>query len=103
MNLKQDLQDSLEKMSEEKRKVASLLVDDLIFQFQLLKDLRGEAMIKRHPRNPSLIKPSPAYKMYRETSNLFTLNLKTFISMSSKNETKEKSPLRMYLEGLNKW
>lgn len=99
---KQELLNCLETMNEEKRKVAIKLIDEIVFQEELLEDLRKEVMVKRHPRNPQMIKPSPAFKMYRETEQLYALNIKTLVSMANKNEIKEKSPLGKYLEMISK-
>lgn len=102
MTRKEELLNCIESMNAEKRKVAIKLIDEIVFQEELLESLRHEEMIKRHPRNPKLIKPSPAFKMYRETEQLYTLNIKALVSMANKNEIKEKSPLGKYLEMLNK-
>lgn len=95
---RQELFDCLDGIGEKERKVAERLVDEIVFQEGLLYELRNESMVKRHPKNPALMKPSPAYKMYRETAQLYVLNVKALMSIANKNKTKEKSPLAKYLE-----
>lgn len=76
------------------------LIDDFIFLEEQLKELRKLPMIKVHPTNPEIQKPTPASKMYKETLQQMNNTVRTLAGFIRHDEGEGESPLEAYLKNL---
>lgn len=102
MTRKEELIKCFSKSGKEKKSIAVKLIDEMIFLEKQLSDLRKLPMIKIHPQHPELIKPTPASKLYKEFLQQYNNTVKNLCSMLKQDESSEESPLRIYLEKLNR-
>ena len=97
-----ELNKILESVPSDKRTVIKNLINEIEYLENELEEIKKFPMIKVHPRNKDLIKPTPAAKIYKEFLQQYNNSIKNLYSMLNKNEEKQESPLRLYLEGLKK-
>lgn len=99
---KQDLLNCFKNVNDEKKTIIINLIDEVVFLESQLLELKKMPMIKVHPKNAELVKPTPASKLYKEFLQQYNNTIKNLTSMLRKDEEKEESPLRLYLNQLNK-
>lgn len=102
MNRRQELLECFKSINDDRKSIIINLIDEMIFLENQLFELKKLPMIKVHPKNPELVKPTPASKLYKEFLQQYNNTVKNICSMLHKTEEKEESPLRMYLKELNK-
>lgn len=102
MTRKQELLDCFKNVNDDKKTIIINLIDEVVFLESQLLELKKMPMIKVHPKNPELVKPTPASKLYKEFLQQYANAIKTLSMMLRKDEEKEESPLRRYLNQLNK-
>lgn len=102
MDRREELLNCFKDVSEEKKLIVSNLIDEFLFLEAQLKELRGKPMTKTHPKDKQRVKATESAKLYKEFLQQYNNTLKNLLSLFKKNEEKEKSPLRIYLENLNK-
>ena len=101
MDRKEELLNCFKDVSEEKRLIVNNLIDEFLFLEAQLAELRKKPMIKTHPKDKQRVKPTHVAKLYKEFLQQYDNTAKILLSLFKKNEEKEKSPLRIYLENLN--
>lgn len=83
------LQDIFTKVDPEKQKLVEKLIHDAAFlagENDKLRELIGQVgMIKIHPKDPSLQKPTEAGKQYLKNLQAYSLVIKTLNSILTKN------------------
>lgn len=102
MNRKNELLNCFKNIDDDKKTIIINLIDEVVFLESQLLELKKLPMVKVHPKNPTLIKPTPASKLYKEFLQQYNNVIKNLSSMLHKDEEKEESPLRKYLKELNK-
>jgi hypothetical protein len=102
MTRKQELLDCFKNVNDEKKTIVINLIDEVVFLESQLLELKKLPMVKVHPKNAELVKPTPASKLYKEFLQQYANVIKTLSMMLRKDEEKEESPLRLYLNQLNK-
>lgn len=102
MTRKQELLDCFKNVNDDKKTIVINLIDEVVFLESQLLELKKMSMIKVHPKNPELVKPTPASKLYKEFLQQYANAIKTLSMMLKNTDEKEKSPLRLYLDQLNK-
>jgi hypothetical protein len=102
MNRKQELLNCFKNVNDDKKTIIINLIDEVVFLESQLLELKKLPMVKVHPKNTELVKPTPASKLYKEFLQQYNNTIKNLSSMLRKDEEKEESPLRMYLNQLNK-
>lgn len=99
---KQELLDCFKNVNDDKKTIIINLIDEVVFLESQLLELKKMPMVKVHPKNPELVKPTPASKLYKEFLQQYANAIKTLSMMLKNTDEKEKSPLRLYLDQLNK-
>lgn len=99
---KQELLNCFKNVNDEKKTIIINLIDEVVFLESQLLELKKLPMVKVHPKNNELVKPTPASKLYKEFLQQYNNTIKNLSSMLRKDEEKEESPLRLYLNQLNK-
>lgn len=102
MTRKQELLNCFKNVNDDKKTIIINLIDEVVFLESQLLELKKLPMVKVHPKNTELVKPTPASKLYKEFLQQYNNTIKNLSSMLRKDEEKEESPLRMYLNQLNK-
>lgn len=89
-----------EVVEDEKRKLAEGLIDDAAFLYSendQLKDMMEETgMVKVHPNNPNLQKPTEAAKQYLKNVNSYAVVIKALASVLNKADFDEDEGLGDY-------
>ena len=99
---KDDLLNCFKNVNDDKKTIIINLIDEVVFLETQLFELKKLPMVKVHPKNNELVKPTPASKLYKEFLQQYANAIKTLSMMLRKDEEKEESPLRRYLNQLNK-
>lgn len=102
MDRRQQLLDCFKTINDDRKSIIINLVDEMVFLETQLFEIKKLPMIKVHPKNPSLVKPTPASKLYKEFLQQYNNTVKNICSMLRKDDQKEESPLRLYMKELNK-
>lgn len=74
------------------------MVDEMVFLEGQLDFLRTKPLIKFHPTNPELQKPTAAGKLYKEYLQQYNNIVKTLSSVLRRVDVTEDSPLRAYFK-----
>jgi len=74
------------------------MIDDVVFLEEQLKHLRTLPFIRVNPSDPSMQKPTPAAKQYKELLQQYNNCLKILTGILRKDTPEETSPLRAFLE-----
>lgn len=101
MGRKDDLINSFKDVSDEKKILSLNLIDEFLWLENQLLELRKFPMIKVHPKNKALVKPTPASKLYKEFLQQYNNVFKNLLSLLKGTENEDDSPLMMYLKELN--
>lgn len=78
------------------------LIDKVVMLEEDLAELEKLPRFIAHPKNKNLVKEPPHFKMWKEKFQQYTLSIKVLQSFTRGTEEKEDSPLRAYLNSLNK-
>lgn len=78
------------------------LIDKVVMLEEDLAELEKLPRVIVHPKNKTLVKEPPHFKMWKEKFQQYTLSIKVLQSFTRGTEEKEDSPLRAYLKELNK-
>lgn len=100
MNRKQELLNCFKNVNDDRKIIIVNLIDEMIFLENQLLQLKKLPMIKVHPKNNTLIRPTPVSKLYKEFFQQYTNSIKVLQSFTRGTEEKEESPLEKYLKGL---
>lgn len=101
MGRKDELIKSFESIPAEKMALAVNLIDEFVYLEDQLLQLKKLPMIKHHPRDKRIVKPTPASKLYKEFLQQYNNTYKNLVSLLKSHETEEDSPLMEYLRALN--
>jgi len=87
---KNKLEDIFKDIDESKRVLVNGLIQDAAFlyaeNYEIKERLNKTGMIKYHPDNPTLQKPLPAAKEYRQNLNSYAVVIKTLNGVLLKKE-----------------
>ncbi len=97
MTRKQELLKIFEQVEDTKGLIRPL-IDDVIFLECRLEDLRTLPFLRVNPADPSMQKPTPAAKQYKELLQQYNNCIKILVSVLRKDAPEEESPLRAFLE-----
>ena len=78
------------------------LIDKVVMLEEDLAELEKLPRVIVHPKNKTLVKEPPHFKMWKEKFQQYTLSIKVLQSFTRGTEEKEDSPLRAYLKELQK-
>lgn len=78
------------------------LIDKVVMLEEDLAELEKLPRVITHPKNKTLVKEPPHFKMWKEKFQQYTLSIKVLQSFTRGTEEKEDSPLRAYLKELQK-
>lgn len=78
------------------------LIDKVVMLEEDLAELEKLPRVITHPKNKTLVKEPPHFKMWKEKFQQYTLSIKVLQSFTRGTDEKEDSPLRAYLKELNK-
>ena len=82
---------------EDTKSIISPMIDDLIFLEDRLQELRKLPFLRVNPKDPSMQKPTPAAKQYKELLQQYNNCIKILTGILRKDAPEEESPLRAYL------
>lgn len=74
------------------------MIDDVVFLEDQLKHLRTLPFIRVNPSDPSMQKPTPAAKQYKELLQQYNNCVKILTGILRKDTPEEESPLRAFIE-----
>lgn len=74
------------------------LIDKVVMLEEDLAELEKLPRVITHPKNKTLVKEPPHFKMWKEKFQQYTLSIKVLQSFTRGTEEKENSPLRQYFE-----
>lgn len=97
MTRKQELLKIFEQVEDTKGLIRPL-IDDVIFLECRLEDLRTLPFLRVNPADPSMQKPTPAAKQYKELLQQYNNCIKILVSVLRKDAPEEESPLRAFLK-----
>lgn len=100
-----DRKNTLIKLFKEVGEIKDLIepmIDDVVFLEKKLNELRELPFIKFNPNNSSQQKVTPAAKQYKELLQQYNNCIKILCSVIDKTGSEDISPLRAYLEKVNK-
>lgn len=83
---------------EDTKSIIAPMIDDLIFLEDRLQELRQLPFLRVNPKDPSMQKPTPAAKQYKELLQQYNNCIKILTGILRKDSPEEESPLRAYLE-----
>lgn len=101
MNRREELLKCFDSVNDKKTVIINL-IDEAVFLESKLIELKKLPFLIHHPRKPEIVKPSPVAKMYKDYLQQYNHTIKNLCSFLRKDESKEESPLRLYLKELNK-
>lgn len=102
MSRSEELHKIFESIDEGKRAIVSNLIDEAVYLETQLTELKKYPFIKFHPTNPNLQKITAAGKQYREFLQTYTNIVDKLCRVYANEETEEASPLRAFLDRINK-
>lgn len=102
MNRADELHNIFKDVDEGKRAIVNKLIDEAVYLETQMTELKKYPFIKFHPSNPNLQKITAAGKQYREFLQTYTNIVDKLCRIYSNEETEETSPLRTFLEKVNK-
>ena len=73
------------------------MIDDVVFLEAQLKSLRKLPFLRVNPDDPSMQKPTPAAKQYKELLQQYNNCVKILTGILRKDVPEEESPLRAFL------
>lgn len=73
------------------------MIDDVVFLEEQLQELRKLPFIRVNPQDPSMQKPTPAAKQYKELLQQYNNCIKILTGILRKDAPEEDSPLRAFL------
>lgn len=73
------------------------MIDDVVFLEDQLQELRKLPFIRVNPQDPSMQKPTPAAKQYKELLQQYNNCIKILTGILRKDAPEEDSPLRAFL------
>lgn len=102
MSRADELHNIFKDVDEGKRAIVNNLIDEAVYLETQMAELKNYPFIKFHPQNPNLQKVTAAGKQYREFLQTYTNIIDKLCRVYSNEETEEASPLRAFLEKVNK-
>lgn len=102
MERKEELLKIFANVGENEKQIVINLIDEVVFLEKNLKELRKKDFIKYHPNNPNISKQTAAGKMYKEMLQQYNHTIKLLLSVLKNEGGEEESPLRAFLNSLNK-
>lgn len=97
-----ELHKIFESVDDGKRAIVNNLIDEAVYLETQLTELKKYPFIKFHPSNPNLQKVTAAGKQYREYLQTYCNIVDKLCRVYSNEESEEASPLRAFLEKVNK-
>lgn len=73
------------------------MIDDVVFLEEHLQELRSLPFIRINPKDPSMQKPTPAAKQYKELLQQYNNCIKILTGILRKDSPEEESPLREFI------
>ena len=73
------------------------MIDDVVFLEDRLRQLRQLPFLRVNPKDPSVQKPTPAAKQYKELLQQYNNCVKILTGILRKDTPEEESPLRSFL------
>lgn len=102
MSRADELHNIFKDVDEGKRAIVNNLIDEAVYLETQMTELKKYPFIKFHPQNPNLQKVTAAGKQYREFLQTYVNIVDKLCRIYSNEETEEASPLRAFLEKVNK-
>lgn len=102
MSRTDELHKIFESVDEGKRAIVNNLIDEAVYLETQLIELKKYPFIKFHPQNPNLQKVTAAGKQYREFLQTYVNLIDKLCKVYSNEEAENESPLRAFLEKVNK-
>lgn len=102
MSRTDELHKIFEDVDEGKRAIVNNLIDEAVYLETQLTELKKYPFIKFHPQKPNLQKITAAGKQYREFLQTYTNIIDKLCRVYANEESVEASPLRAFLEKVNK-
>lgn len=96
MDRKQELLKIFEQIEDTKGLIRPM-IDDVVFLEEQLQVLRKLPFIRVNPKDPSMQKPTPAAKQYKELLQQYNNCVKILTGILRKDAVEEESPLRAFL------
>lgn len=101
MSRKDELIKICDSANEDLKSIILPMIDDIVFLEDTLYALRKLPFIKIHPTDPTLQKPTPASKQYKELLQQYNNCIKILCGILGKDEGEGTSPLREWVNKLN--
>ena len=97
MTRKQELLKIFEQV-EDTKGIILPMIDDVVFLEEHLQELRSLPFIRINPKDPSMQKPTPAAKQYKELLQQYNNCIKILTGILRKDASEEESPLREFIK-----
>lgn len=102
MERKAELLKVFDNVGENEKQIVINLIDEVVFLENNLTELKKQPFIKYHPTNKNLSKQTAAGKMYKEMLQQYNHTIKLLLSVLKNEDGEGESPLRAFLNSLNK-
>ena len=83
---------------EDSKDIILPMIDDVVFLEEQLQALRKLPFLRVNPKDPSMQKPTPAAKQYKELLQQYNNCIKILTGILRKDAPEEDSPLRAFLQ-----
>lgn len=97
MTRKQELLEIFDQV-EDTKGIIMPMIDDVVFLEEHLQELRSLPFIRINPKDPSMQKPTPAAKQYKELLQQYNNCIKILTGILRKDAPEEESPLREFIK-----
>lgn len=102
MTRREELNQVFKDVNENEKTLIKPLIDEVIFLESQMMDLKTYPFISINPKNPAQQKKTEAAKLYKECSQSYMNAIRILCSLIHKDDSQEDSPLRQYLNGLER-
>lgn len=102
MNRKEELDNVFKDIDENEKKLVGPLIEKVVFWENQMSELEKLPFISTNPKNPTQQKKTEASKLHKEISQSYMNAIRILCSLIHKDDSNEESPLRQYLNSLER-
>ena len=94
----EELRCLLADVEESERAVLDRLLSEMVFLEEEMRILRTKPFLVVHPRNPALVRSTPAAKLYKDCSHIYGNYIRILLTTIRKTDTSARDELLKKLE-----
>lgn len=94
----EELRGLLASIDESERAVLDRLLSEMVFLEEEMQTLKTKPFLAVHPKNPALVRSTPAAKLYKECSQSYMNAVRIILNTLRKNDTSAQDELLKKLE-----